>query len=263
VQAVEPREGHCCPWWVENSKEAYASGIDDLAQALSNWTASKKGKRKGRKVGFPRFKSRRNDHNRVRFTTGTMRFGDDRHTMVLPVIGALRSKENTRRVQRHLAKGNARALNCTLSERWGRLFVLCKMAVRTKIVSPSGQSPKIGKAGVGREMRSLATVADSDHNITIFANPAPLRATLTERRRVSRTLSRRIPGSNGHQRAKAKLQRLDRRAGHIRRESIHQLTGLSAHARAKGAITPLEDMVSACCPPRAGRMSGETGPQVH
>ncbi|MHB1902655.1 MAG: IS607 family element RNA-guided endonuclease TnpB, partial [Ferrimicrobium sp.] len=212
------------PWWSENSKEAYASGIDDLAQALSNWTAWKKGKRKGRKVGFPRFKSKRNDQNRVRFTTGTMRFEDNRHTIVLPVIGALHSKENTRRVQRHLAKGNARLLNCTLSERWGRLFVSCQMAARTQIVSPSGQSPKTGKAGVDLGLRSLATVADSNGSITIFPNPVPLRETLSERRRVGRTLSRRIPGSNGHQRAKAKLARLDRRAVQIRRESIHQIT---------------------------------------
>ena len=212
------------PWWATNSKECYASGIADLVQALSNWSSSKHGSRKGRKIGFPKFKSKRKDQNRVRFTTGAMRFEDDRRTIVLPTIGALRSKENTRRIQRHLAKNNARLLNCTLSERWGRLFVSCQMAVRTQIVSPSGQSPKAGKAGVDLGLRSLATVADSNGNITTIPNPAPLRATLTERRRVGRTLSRRIPGSHGHRRAKAKLVKLDRKAVYIRRESIHQLT---------------------------------------
>jgi putative transposase len=44
-------------------------------------------------------------------------FEDDRRTIVLPTIGAVSSKENTRRVQRRLAKNNARLLN--LSERWG------------------------------------------------------------------------------------------------------------------------------------------------
>lgn len=120
------------PWWATNSKECYASGIADLVQALSNWSQSKKGKRKGRRVGFPKFASKRQDPGRVRFTTGTMRFEDDRRTIVLPTIGALRSKENTRRVQRHLAKNNARLLNCTLSERWGRLFISCQLAIRDK-----------------------------------------------------------------------------------------------------------------------------------
>ncbi|WP_298343917.1 IS607 family element RNA-guided endonuclease TnpB, partial [Ferrimicrobium sp.] len=209
------------PWWGENSKEAYSSGIADLVQALSGWSDSKNGRRRGRKVGFARFKSKRKDQNRVRFMTGAMRFEEDRRSIVLPTIGALRSKENTRRIQRHLAKNNARLLNCTLSERWGRLFVSCQVAVRTNVTSSRTPSKPNVRAGVDLGLRSLATIADSDGNIEVFPNPAPLRTTLTERRRVGRALSRRIPGSNGYRRAKAKL---DRKSVYIRRESIHQLT---------------------------------------
>ena len=53
------------PWWAENSKEAYSSGIADLVTALSNWRSSKDGARKGRKVGFPKFKSRNRDQPRT------------------------------------------------------------------------------------------------------------------------------------------------------------------------------------------------------
>jgi putative transposase len=28
------------PWWAEDSKEAYSSGLANLATALSNWNAS-------------------------------------------------------------------------------------------------------------------------------------------------------------------------------------------------------------------------------
>lgn len=98
------------PWWAQNSKEAYSSGLADLARALDNWSASRNGTRRGRRVGFPRFKSARRDPGRVRFTTGTMRVEDDRRTITVPVIGGLRSKENTRRVQRHVAAGRARIL---------------------------------------------------------------------------------------------------------------------------------------------------------
>jgi hypothetical protein len=35
------------PWWAQNSKEAYSSGLTDLARALGNWSASKMGRRKG------------------------------------------------------------------------------------------------------------------------------------------------------------------------------------------------------------------------
>jgi putative transposase len=213
------------PWWAENSKECYASGIADLVQALENWSTSKQGKRKGRKVGFPKFKSRNRDRPRVRFTTGAMHFEPDRRTIVVPVIGPLRSKENTRRVERHLAKDNARLISMTLSERWGRLFVAVNYAVRTKVVSPSRASTQPGsRAGVDLGMRDLATVADTQGVITIFPNPAPLRASLAERRRTGKQLARRIPESRGHRAAKAKLARLDRRCVNLRLESHHQFT---------------------------------------
>ena len=213
-------------WWRDNSKEAYSSGIADLVQSLSNWSKSKGGKRKGKRVGFPKFKSKRNNQNRVRFTTGTMRFEDDRRTIVLPSIGALRSKENTRRIQRHLAKNSARLLNCTLSERWGRLFVSCQLAVRDKVVSPANKTPSkpTTRAGVDLGLRSFATVTDSNEDKIVFTNPAPLRASMVELRRTQRQLSRRIPGSHGYEQAKTKLNRLYRKTTYMRRENVHQVT---------------------------------------
>ena len=37
-------------WWANNSKEAYASGLANLATALSNWNDSRTGTRQGSKV---------------------------------------------------------------------------------------------------------------------------------------------------------------------------------------------------------------------
>lgn len=57
------------PWWRENSKEAYASGLANLAAGLSNWSSSKNGGRTGARMRFPRFKSKRAPQS-CRFTTG-------------------------------------------------------------------------------------------------------------------------------------------------------------------------------------------------
>jgi putative transposase len=151
-----------------------------------------------------------------------MAFAEDRRTIVLPVIGALRSKENTRRLQRPVAQGRAKVLNMTLAERWGRLFVSVNYAVRTpatKCVSKPGV-----RAGVDLGLRTLATVADTEGTITEFPNPAPLRQAMARRRRAGRQMSQRIPGSGGYEAAKTKLARMDRRAVHLRREAHHQLT---------------------------------------
>ena len=65
-----------------------------------------------------------------------MRLEDDRRTITVPVIGALRSKENTRRVHRHLTSGRAQILNMMLAQRWGRLFVSVGYALRTPAAEP-------------------------------------------------------------------------------------------------------------------------------
>ncbi len=231
------------PWHAGNSKESYACGIADLARALANWKAGKNGTRKGKPPGFPRFASARRDPGRVRFTTGAMRLEPDRRTVVLPVIGALRSKESTRRVQRHLAARNARILNMTLSQRWGRLFVSVCYAARTPRTTQVPAQPGT-RAGVDLGLRVLATVSALDpatgkETITKYPNPAPLRAALRERRLAGRQMARRIHGSRGWHRAKAKLERHDRRAVHLRQQAAHQLT--STLARTYGHIV-IEDL---------------------
>jgi hypothetical protein len=75
------------PWWAECSKEAYNTGLDALARALRNWSDSRTGKRAGRPVGSPRFKSRRHSRPAVRFTTGTIRVEPDREHVTLPRDG--------------------------------------------------------------------------------------------------------------------------------------------------------------------------------
>ena len=225
------------PWWQENSKEAYSTGIADLCTALKNWSESKSARRSGQKVGFPRFKSRRKDRARVRFSTGAIRVTDDRRTITLPVVGALRSKESTRRLERLVGVSKARILSATLSERWGRLFVSFSCLVAAHPLP----APTIGgRAGVDLGLRVLATVADDSGTLTQVPNPAPLRATLQERSRVGRQLSRRIPGSKGQRAAKAKLARLDRRAVHLRREAHHRFTSWLAGTYGEVVIEDLD-----------------------
>ena len=210
------------PWWAGNSKEAYSSGIADLVTALKNWSGSRNGTREGRKCGFPKFKSKRRDRGRVRFTTGTMRLEADRRGITVPVIGTLRSKENTRRVQRPVARGRARILNMAVTERWGRLYVSVCYAVRIPALRPPA-APGV-RAGIDLGLRSMATIAATDGGSRELPRLAPLRETLAARRRTQQQLSRRIPGSRGHLAASTKLTRLNRKAVHLRRETWHQFT---------------------------------------
>jgi putative transposase len=231
-KAWNQAKGEVAPWWPSCSKEACASGITDLVAALHGWSASKQGRRAGARVGFPRFKSRRQDRGRVRFTTGALRLEPDRRHFTLPVVGRLRSKENTRRLQRLLAKSQARVLSMTLSEQGGRLFVSVATVAAQAPRRPNQPDARCGiDLGIGTEW---AVVAHADDTIERITHPVPWAATQSERRRVARQASRRIVGSRGHRQAKAKLAALDRRAANLRHESIHTLT--TALARRYGTI---------------------------
>jgi len=93
---------HVAPWWAENSKEAYASGLDGLARALKNWADSRNGRRKGRPMGFPRFKKKGRARDACRFTTGQIKVLGDRKHIQLPRIGVLKTHESTRKLARRL-----------------------------------------------------------------------------------------------------------------------------------------------------------------
>lgn len=89
-------------------EEAYADGIRGAVDAYWNWQTSRSGKRSGNRVGFPRFKRKGRDADRVCFTTGAMRVEPDRRHLTLRVIGTVRTHENTRRIERLIRAGWAR-----------------------------------------------------------------------------------------------------------------------------------------------------------
>ena len=125
------------PWWDENSKEAYSSGLANLATALKNWDDSRRGKRKGCKLGFPRFKGRRGGLS-CRFTTGSCGLVDaDRRHVKLPRIGVVRTHESTRKLARHVERGTGRIRSATVSFRAGRWFVSFSVEITRTIRHPT------------------------------------------------------------------------------------------------------------------------------
>jgi len=227
------------PWWRCCSKESFSSGIADLVAALHNWSDAKHGRRAGAPVGFPRFKARHRNRGRVRFTTGAMRLESDRRHLTLPVVGKLRSKENTRRLERLVAKGRARILSMTLTEqgRGGRLLVSVQAIVAEQPRTPAEPDGRCGiDLGIGGEW---AVIAHHDDTIERVAHPAPWVQLHQQHRRVARQLSRRTVGSRGHQQASAKLAALDRRAANLRTQQVHTLT--TRLARRHGTVV-VEDL---------------------
>ena len=75
-------------WWAENSKCCYQEAFRNLERALSDFVKSKRGQRKGKKLGFPKFKKRGKAKDSFRLT-GTIRCHGN--TVTLPRLGTIGS----------------------------------------------------------------------------------------------------------------------------------------------------------------------------
>jgi len=218
------------PWWAQCSKEAFNTGLDQLARALKNWHDSRTGKRKGRPVGFPRFKSKRRTTAGVRFTTGAIRVEPDRKHVTLPRLGTLKLHESARKLARRLEAGTARILSATVRREGGRWFVAFTCEVQRAERVPTQPHATVG-ADVG--VRHLAVLSTGD----VVDNPRHLRAASRKLRRLARRVSRRQgpdrrtgrASSNRWKRASAELARAHARVANLRRDGLHKLTtGLAA-----------------------------------
>jgi putative transposase len=204
-----------------DQQEAFADGIRAAVDGYWNWQQSRAGKRSG----FPRFakKGRDRDRDRVTFTTGAIRVEPDRRHVTLPRIGTVRTWENTRKLERLIAKGRARVLAVTVSRKGTRLVAAFRVLAQ-RAIRPGAPDPG-SRVGVDVGVRALATVA-SHQGVVIdrVPNPRPLQAALTELRQLSRARSRRTRGSRRYDEAQRKITRLQRRVADIRGHHLHVLT---------------------------------------
>lgn len=201
------------PWWRENSKEAANTGLRSLASALSNWSKSRKGQRKGCRVGFPKFKAKDRATPRFAYTTGV--FGliqGDPKALKLPRVGRVHCMEDvTARV------GDAKVLRMTVSKRAGRWHASLTVERDDK---PVTKPPRGGAVGVDLGIKTLATLSDG----TVIENPRYLRKAERKLKRAQQALSRKMKGSNRRAKARAKVARLHAHVANQRGDAIHKAT---------------------------------------
>ncbi len=214
------------PWWRENSKEAYSSGLAGLADALKNWSDSRKGRRNGRRVGFPRFKKKGRCRESVCFTTGAIRVDDKSH-IVLPRIGRVRTHEPTMALLEKIEAGRARILRTTVAREGGRWFVSFTCEVEREPTTPRFPDAAVG---VDAGLRHLAVLSTGEK----VPNPRPLKQALRKLARLNRELARRQPGSRNREETRRRLARVHAHVAHIRRDAMHKLT--TRLARTYGAV---------------------------
>ena len=202
-------------WWSQNSKEAYSMALRNLARGLSNWSKSRKGKRKGRRVGFPRFKSKNATMRFAYSTDFTAPTAGDPYGLKLPRIGRVHCMENV-----HERVNGAHVVRVSVSRRAGHWYASLTVE-REPRVNPA---PKGGAVGVDLGVKNLATLSDG----TVIPNPHALGNKLKSLRKAQQALSRKVKGSARRERAKERVSKLHARVADVRADAIHKATAMIA-----------------------------------
>lgn len=233
----------CCEW--KHAKQGAApwrdgviigcflAGFEALGTALRRFSD---GRKRGPKVGFPRFRAKR--RCRESFFFQYPRIIDCRHLHV-PKLGGVRTRERTSKLLRVLSEDDhARLLRATISRESGGWFV--SVLVERSPKRRHARKPD-AIVGVDVGLRRLATLSTGEQ----IPNQRHLQGFLRRLRRLQRQLDRQRrannpgnyrpdgtikPGpkewrsSTRMRRTEESVRRVHARVANLRREAAHQLT---------------------------------------
>ena len=160
----------CAPWWSEVSKEIGNDAAHRAYDSMKNWLDSKNRKRKGGRLGFPRF-HKRGYHESCTFSTGAIHVNPDRHSVTLPRIGTVKTYENTRGLQRKIAKGTARIFRATISRGFKYWNVSFAVYERKHIPDPPRNPDSV--IGVDMGVGNHVIVAANPHGDEVMRKGLP------------------------------------------------------------------------------------------
>jgi putative transposase len=207
------------------SKCAPQEALRNLEKAFKNFFNNVKKKKAGKrikKLGYPKFKSKKKGIGSFRLTGAIHVF---EKTIQLPRLGLLRLKEAG------YLPSDAKILNATVSEKAGRWY---SVQVEEERADPI---PAQGKAiGVDLGVKTLATTSEA----VAYENPKALRKNLSKLARMARRHSRKEKGSKNRKKAAKILARMHARIARIRSNALHQAT--TAIAKTKPCTIVLEDL---------------------
>ena len=212
-------------WMYDVSKCAPQEALRDLDKAFDHFFRRLREKKAGRnvKIGFPKFKSKKNGIGSFRLT-GIIHVFDS--SIQLPRLGLLRLKERG-----YLPLEGIHILNASVSERAGRWFVSLQVEMDIPDPDPTGKP----FAGVDVGINRMAQVSDG----LFFENPRALKNRLPKIQRLQQVVSRRKKGSKNREKAVQKLRKAHIHVANIRTNALHHATTMLT--RTKSAIA-LEDL---------------------
>ncbi|MGI5405490.1 RNA-guided endonuclease InsQ/TnpB family protein [Streptomyces chartreusis] len=195
-------------WLADVSAVVLQQSLRDLDTAYSNFFASLKKTRKGPKAAAPRFKSKKDNRQAVRFTANARWSITTGGHLRLPKIGDIRVKWS-------------RTLPCTpstvtvIKDAAGRYF--CSFVVQS---DPQHLPPASSEVGIDLGLGHFVVLSDGAK----IDSPRFLRRAEKRLKRAQQSLSRKDTGSKNREKARLCVARAHTRVADARREFHHQLS---------------------------------------
>ena len=209
----------------EPDKNALQNALRDLDKAYENFFGTDNSSRK-RKVGYPRFKSKRDNYQsyRTNFTNNNIAF--EWTHIKLPKLGRVRIRGGKTLVP------EGRILSATVRiEPDGRYYIsICATDVPAPVLEHSEEP-----VGIDLGIKDLAILSDG----TQFDALKPLNASLKRLKFLQRSFDRKSKSSARREKARIKVARLNAKIAAQREDYLHKLTNFVTK---KYGVIFLEDL---------------------
>jgi putative transposase len=196
-------------WLCEVPSVALVQAVNDARRAYRNFFDSLRGERRGRKVGRPRFKGKRDHRQSFRLTRNGFRLRDNGR-LYLAKVGEVRV-----RWSRMLPDKPSSVT--IIREPDGHYYASFVVDVPTSPL-PAARC----EAGIDLGIARLATIAATDGTRTDVANPKCLQRRQRRLARLQRELCRRQKGSNNREKTRRKVAIQHGKVARTRRDNHHK-----------------------------------------
>jgi putative transposase len=192
-------------WLTEVSSVVLVQACQDARRAYRNWFDSQSGKRKGRKVGHPRFRSRKDNRQSVRLT---------RNGFDVTAKGVRVAKVGNIRLQRSRGLPSVPSSVTVIREADGRYYASFVVEVEATPLPVCTND-----VGVDLGLRSLAVLSTGE----VIANPRHLRNRQRRLAKLQRALARKEKGSSNRRKAVRRVAVAHRKVRETRLDAHHKL----------------------------------------
>jgi putative transposase len=236
-RGIDPLDG-IQPWAPEVTNAVIQRGEVDADVAWDNWMKSATGKRKGRQVGFPRFKSKGKSRDTFYVTNTEFSLNESRSRRIRlgGKIGWVRTAEPLRRIRRAISRRSGRVLSVTVSRGGSRWYASILMQETVNIPDrPNRRQRQAGTVGVDLGVKVAAAVSTGE----VIENPRIGRRDAKRLKKAQQAFFRTEKGSNRRRRAARKVAGIQHLTAQRRATFIH---GLTKRLATGFAVVGIEDL---------------------